>query len=243
MPVHVPARLALMPYPKVIEYTTVFEGDGLTCLHWCTDGQWSSSQVVHNIQVAMYIICGVCPSVCVCVWGGYCTADMRMDMSIQFNSIQFHQVFHKCAEKYDLMNDFMSGTLHRVWKDEFVRMAEPLAVPGYAMRSLDMAGGTGDIAFRLLEASKRSLGNNGPITTTDAMGNATTQGTYVAFSDLTRVFVTHSCRLKRVVRVCVFGCFCGRCPLDRVKPLPKNCHCRHTLLAIADGNCCVGYAL
>jgi hypothetical protein len=40
------------------------------------------------------------------------------------------EVFHKVAEKYDLMNDLMSGTLHRLWKDEFVGMLGPVASHG-----------------------------------------------------------------------------------------------------------------
>ena len=54
-------------------------------------------------------------------------------------------VFSGVASKYDLMNDAMSGGLHRLWKDQFVRRVKPQ--PGEAI--LDMAGGTGDIAFRL----------------------------------------------------------------------------------------------
>jgi demethylmenaquinone methyltransferase/2-methoxy-6-polyprenyl-1,4-benzoquinol methylase len=56
-------------------------------------------------------------------------------------------VFSNVAAKYDLMNDAMSGGLHRLWKDQFVRRVKPH--PGEAI--LDMAGGTGDIAFRLAE--------------------------------------------------------------------------------------------
>jgi demethylmenaquinone methyltransferase/2-methoxy-6-polyprenyl-1,4-benzoquinol methylase len=54
-------------------------------------------------------------------------------------------VFSNVAAKYDLMNDAMSVGLHRLWKDQFVRRVKPQ--PGEAI--LDMAGGTGDIAFRL----------------------------------------------------------------------------------------------
>ncbi len=54
-------------------------------------------------------------------------------------------IFSNVAGKYDLMNDAMSGGAHRLWKDQFVRRVKPQ--PGEAM--LDMAGGTGDIAFRL----------------------------------------------------------------------------------------------
>ena len=54
-------------------------------------------------------------------------------------------VFSSVASRYDLMNDAMSGGMHRLWKDRFVRAVKPR--PGEAF--LDMAGGTGDIAFRL----------------------------------------------------------------------------------------------
>jgi len=62
-------------------------------------------------------------------------------------------VFKRVAASYDLMNDLMSGTLHRLWKDEFLRMAGPLtpARSGAQTVCLDVAGGTGDIAFRLVE--------------------------------------------------------------------------------------------
>jgi demethylmenaquinone methyltransferase/2-methoxy-6-polyprenyl-1,4-benzoquinol methylase len=54
-------------------------------------------------------------------------------------------VFTSVAKRYDLMNDLMSGGLHRLWKDHFVRRVRPRE--GEAI--LDMAGGTGDVAFRL----------------------------------------------------------------------------------------------
>jgi ubiquinone/menaquinone biosynthesis methyltransferase len=59
------------------------------------------------------------------------------------------------------MNDLMSGSLHRVWKDEFVRMACPVAVDGKPARLLDVAGGTGDIAFRLLEELRSGVAGGG----------------------------------------------------------------------------------
>ncbi|AKM09028.1 class I SAM-dependent methyltransferase [Croceicoccus naphthovorans] len=61
-------------------------------------------------------------------------------------------VFSSVAKKYDVMNDAMSGGMHRLWKDRFVRRVKPR--PGE--RILDMAGGTGDIAFRL-EAAGASV--------------------------------------------------------------------------------------
>ena len=57
-------------------------------------------------------------------------------------------VFSSVARRYDVMNDAMSGGMHRLWKDRFVRRVKPQ--PGEAV--LDMAGGTGDIAFRLADA-------------------------------------------------------------------------------------------
>src|SRR5688572_16494952 len=54
-------------------------------------------------------------------------------------------VFSGVASRYDLMNDLMSGGQHRLWKDLFVRRVQPRS----GERILDMAGGTGDVAFRL----------------------------------------------------------------------------------------------
>ena len=55
------------------------------------------------------------------------------------------EVFSSVARRYDLMNDLMSGGMHRLWKDRFVNRVKPRV--GEAI--LDMAGGTGDIAFRM----------------------------------------------------------------------------------------------
>ncbi|MED5207373.1 MAG: class I SAM-dependent methyltransferase [Pseudomonadota bacterium] len=57
------------------------------------------------------------------------------------------EVFSNVANKYDIMNDAMSGGMHRLWKDRFVKRVRPQ--PGEAI--LDMAGGTGDIAFRMAD--------------------------------------------------------------------------------------------
>ena len=54
-------------------------------------------------------------------------------------------VFSAVAGKYDVMNDAMSAGMHRLWKDKFVRRVKPQA----GEQILDMAGGTGDIAFRM----------------------------------------------------------------------------------------------
>ena len=57
------------------------------------------------------------------------------------------RVFDQVAGRYDLMNDLMSGGLHRVWKDAMVSWLGPPRTGPY--RVLDVAGGTGDIAFRI----------------------------------------------------------------------------------------------
>ena len=54
-------------------------------------------------------------------------------------------VFSSVARRYDLMNDLMSGGIQRLWKDRLVARVKPRA----GERILDMAGGTGDIAFRM----------------------------------------------------------------------------------------------
>jgi len=59
-------------------------------------------------------------------------------------------VFSSVAARYDLMNDLMSGGVHRLWKDALIDWLAPR--PG--MRLIDVAGGTGDIAFRFLRRMK-----------------------------------------------------------------------------------------
>ncbi|WOJ88907.1 bifunctional demethylmenaquinone methyltransferase/2-methoxy-6-polyprenyl-1,4-benzoquinol methylase UbiE [Methylocapsa polymorpha] len=63
------------------------------------------------------------------------------------------EVFHKVASRYDLMNDLMSAGLHRVWKDIFAARVKPSRQTRF--RHLDVAGGTGDIAFRIAKAGSR----------------------------------------------------------------------------------------
>ncbi len=63
-----------------------------------------------------------------------------------------HNVFESVAPRYDLMNDLMSVGMHRLWKDRLVRMIRPR--PGLAY--LDVAGGTGDIAFRIKKYAKHA---------------------------------------------------------------------------------------
>lgn len=70
-------------------------------------------------------------------------------------------VFSSVASNYDLMNDLMSGGLHRLWKDRLVSMLNPF--PG--MKHLDVAGGTGDVAFKILDgiSSIKRRANQDPI--------------------------------------------------------------------------------
>jgi demethylmenaquinone methyltransferase / 2-methoxy-6-polyprenyl-1,4-benzoquinol methylase len=58
-----------------------------------------------------------------------------------------HGVFSRVASRYDLMNDLMSGGVHRLWKDAMMDWLAPKG--GQAL--LDVAGGTGDVAFRFLK--------------------------------------------------------------------------------------------
>ncbi|MCL6229035.1 bifunctional demethylmenaquinone methyltransferase/2-methoxy-6-polyprenyl-1,4-benzoquinol methylase UbiE [Bartonella bilalgolemii] len=62
-------------------------------------------------------------------------------------------VFHSVAENYDKMNDILSLGLHRVWKNSMIAWLSPPAISSW--KALDVAGGTGDIAFRILNASHR----------------------------------------------------------------------------------------
>ena len=76
-------------------------------------------------------------------------------------------VFHSVARRYDLMNDLMSGGLHRAWKEVLVTALNPPkardssdrpAMPGaQPFALLDLAGGTGDVAFRAVEAGGAGL--------------------------------------------------------------------------------------
>ncbi len=66
-----------------------------------------------------------------------------------------NDVFHKVAKRYDVMNDIMSAGLHRVWKDAMVSTLAPPAAGNW--HCLDVAGGTGDIAFRIVEASRNNV--------------------------------------------------------------------------------------
>jgi demethylmenaquinone methyltransferase / 2-methoxy-6-polyprenyl-1,4-benzoquinol methylase len=87
-------------------------------------------------------------------------ADGGMETSFGFHDVadgekqaRVNDVFHKVAKRYDIMNDLMSAGLHRVWKSAMIAALNPRKDETY--RTLDVAGGTGDIAFRTVEASDR----------------------------------------------------------------------------------------
>ncbi|KAJ3081769.1 2-hexaprenyl-6-methoxy-1,4-benzoquinone methyltransferase [Quaeritorhiza haematococci] len=75
------------------------------------------------------------------------------------------KVFGNVAQSYDIMNDVMSFGIHRLWKDYFMRTL----APGPTTKLLDVAGGTGDIAFRFLEYVKAAHGDrsNANVTVVD----------------------------------------------------------------------------
>jgi demethylmenaquinone methyltransferase/2-methoxy-6-polyprenyl-1,4-benzoquinol methylase len=72
------------------------------------------------------------------------------------------EVFSSVAARYDLMNDLMSAGVHRIWKDAMVEWLNPR--PGWNV--LDVAGGTGDIAFRIADMA-RLRGGEADITVCD----------------------------------------------------------------------------
>ena len=75
-------------------------------------------------------------------------------------------MFSSVADSYDVMNDAMSVGVHRIWKNTFVEAIGPLkhrkvlnaeheVVDEVPLKILDVAGGTGDISFRILEKARR----------------------------------------------------------------------------------------
>ena len=81
------------------------------------------------------------------------------------------EVFSSVAARYDLMNDLMSAGIHRIWKDAMVEWLNPQ--PGW--RTLDVAGGTGDIAFRIADMA-RTRGGEAEITVCDINANMLGEG-------------------------------------------------------------------
>jgi len=83
--------------------------------------------------------------------GGMETSYGYRDVAAGEKQTLVNEVFHRVANRYDLMNDLMSGGLHRLWKDAMVAWLNPPKRPGWAV--LDVAGGTGDVALRIIDAS------------------------------------------------------------------------------------------
>lgn len=74
------------------------------------------------------------------------------DVSLSDKQALVNDVFHSVARRYDLMNDLMSGGLHRLWKEWMINaLNPPHGNTPFAL--LDVAGGTGDIAFRAAQAA------------------------------------------------------------------------------------------
>jgi demethylmenaquinone methyltransferase/2-methoxy-6-polyprenyl-1,4-benzoquinol methylase len=74
------------------------------------------------------------------------------DVALDDKQTLVNDVFHSVAQRYDLMNDLMSAGLHRVWKDLMINaLNPPRSDAPFAL--LDVAGGTGDVAFRAAKAA------------------------------------------------------------------------------------------
>ena len=81
-------------------------------------------------------------------------------------------VFSNVADSYDVMNDAMSLGVHRIWKNQFVENIGPLkmrkilnenneVIQEVPLKCLDVAGGTGDISFRILEKARADVPDAG----------------------------------------------------------------------------------
>lgn len=81
------------------------------------------------------------------------------DVSEHQKAEKVHGVFENVASNYDLMNDLMSGGIHRLWKDYFISCIHPQP----NTKLLDVAGGTGDIAFRYIQHILHSQKQAGPL--------------------------------------------------------------------------------
>ncbi len=84
------------------------------------------------------------------------------DVNAEDKERMVKDIFSKVAEKYDVMNDFMSMGAHRLWKDELINMIGYSSAAkidsNYLPRHLDVAGGTGDVSFRSVIEMVRCFG-------------------------------------------------------------------------------------
>jgi 2-methoxy-6-polyprenyl-1,4-benzoquinol methylase len=85
-------------------------------------------------------------------WSGSSEFGFKQASSPEDKTRMVKQVFSSVADQYDLMNDVMSAGVHRLWKDYFVNSLKL----SKGMHVLDVAGGTGDIAFRCFNQLKSS---------------------------------------------------------------------------------------
>jgi demethylmenaquinone methyltransferase / 2-methoxy-6-polyprenyl-1,4-benzoquinol methylase len=86
-------------------------------------------------------------------------ATSKQETHFGYQTVPLHEkqarvdgIFHSVARRYDLMNDLMSAGLHRLWKDTLVTAVNPPS-GSRPFVLLDLAGGTGDIAFRLAQTA------------------------------------------------------------------------------------------
>jgi demethylmenaquinone methyltransferase/2-methoxy-6-polyprenyl-1,4-benzoquinol methylase len=75
------------------------------------------------------------------------------DVDLSAKQGMVDDVFHRVARRYDLMNDLMSAGMHRLWKDALVSRLAPPRSGRRPFEVLDVAGGTGDVAFRIVDRS------------------------------------------------------------------------------------------
>jgi demethylmenaquinone methyltransferase / 2-methoxy-6-polyprenyl-1,4-benzoquinol methylase len=105
-------------------------------------------------------------------------SPMSMETKFGFREVEkgekqslVNDVFAKSAAKYDQMNDLMSGGLHRLWKDDFITQLNP-PKNDRSFRVLDVAGGTGDIAFKIAQTG----GGGTHVTIADISPDMVTEG-------------------------------------------------------------------
>jgi len=95
------------------------------------------NMVVHATVLSVkYLVMDIIPPItwlCWCYWASLVTEKEKAK--------KVYSVFHNIAEKYDVMNDVMSGGIHRLWKDYFVSQMSPTTGK---RPPLDVGGGTGD---------------------------------------------------------------------------------------------------
>lgn len=92
------------------------------------------------------------------------------------------EVFSRVAEKYDLMNDAMSAGIHRLWKDRLISVLGPL--PG--MQLIDVAGGTGDVSTRFIQAVRYQELQANDNSDVDLTGGSSSQRAHAYVVDINR---------------------------------------------------------